>query len=96
MDISPFAALRYADTREGEIERCVSLPYDQFDDEGRDERYLRHPHNVVRLIKPRSAEAPAHDVARATLGAWRHDGVLAADSAPSVYPYRQRFTRPGG
>lgn len=96
MDISPFAALRYADTREGEIDRCVSLPYDQFGDEGRDERYLRHPHNVVRLIKPRPAEAAPHDVARATLAAWRRDGVLAADPVPSVYPYRQRFTRPGG
>jgi len=96
MDISPFAALRYADTREGEIDRCVSLPYDQFGDEGRDERYLRHPHNVVRLIKPRPAEAAPHDVARATLRAWRRDGVLVPDPAPSVYPYRQRFVRPGG
>jgi len=94
MDISPFAALRYADTRPGEIDRCVSLPYDQFGDAGRDDRYLRHPHNVVRLIRPRPEDAPAHDVARDTLAAWRRDGVLAADAA-SVYPYRQRCARPG-
>lgn len=96
MDIAPFAALRYADTRAGEIDRCVSLPYDQFDDQGRDERYRRHPHNVVRLIKPRAEQVPAHESARATLAAWRCDGVLARDAGASLYPYRQRFTPPGG
>jgi len=91
VDISPFAALRYADIRSSEIDRCISLPYDQFGDEGRDERYGRHPHNVVRLIKPRPAEQPAHEVARQTLAAWRRDGVLVADELPAIYPYRQRF-----
>lgn len=96
MEIAPFAALRYADTREGEIDRCVSLPYDQFGDAGRDERYRRHPHNVVRLIKPRAEQVPAHESARATLAAWRRDGVLIPDPEPAIYPYRQRFTPPGG
>ncbi len=95
MDIAPFAALRYADTSAGEIDRCISLPYDQFGDEGRDERYRRHPHNVVRLIKPRPEEAPAHELARRTLTSWREHGVVSADPAPSIYPYRQRFLRPG-
>lgn len=93
MDISPFRALRYADT--DAIGRCVSLPYDQFGDAGRDERYARHPHNVVRLIKPRAAAEPAHEAARATLAAWRSEGVLTADDAAAFYPYRQRFTAPG-
>lgn len=96
MDIAPFAGLRYRDTRAGEIERCISLPYDQFGDEGRDERYLRHPHNVVRLIKPRpEGDAPAQELARGTLASWREQGVVAADPAPAIYPYRQRFRRPG-
>lgn len=96
MQIAPFAALRYADTQAGEIDRCVSLPYDQFGDAGRDERYRRHPHNVVRLIKPRAEDVPAHEAARATLAAWRRDGVLVPERHPAVYPYRQRFTPPGG
>lgn len=96
MDIAPFAALRYADTRPGEIDRCISLPYDQFGDAGREQRYLRHPHNVVRLIKPRAAELPAHELAARTLADWRRRGVVAADETPAVYPYRQRFERPGG
>ena len=95
VDISPFAALRFADTRSSEIDRCISLPYDQFGDEGRDERYRRHPHNVVRLIKPRPAEQPAHEVARQTLASWRRDAVLVADERPAIYPYRQRFVRAG-
>jgi len=93
VDISPFAALRYADARSSEIDRCISLPYDQFGDAGRDERYDRHPHNVVRLIKPRPAAQPAHEVARRTLASWRRDGVLVADERPAIYPYRQRFDR---
>jgi len=95
VDISSFAALRYTDTRSSEIDRCISLPYDQFGDEGRDERYRRHPHNVVRLIKPRPADKPAHEVARQTLAWWRRDGVLAADEPPAIYPYRQRFDLAG-
>lgn len=96
MDIAPFAALRYTDTRPGEIDRCISLPYDQFGDQGRDQRYLRHPHNVVRLIKPRADELPAHELAARTLTDWRCQGVVAADETAAVYPYRQRFVRPGG
>ena len=95
MDISSFAALRYTDTRSSEIDRCISLPYDQFGDEGRDERYRRHPNNVVRLIKPRPAEEPAHEVARQTLASWRREGVLATDERPAIYPYRQRFAQAG-
>ncbi len=87
MDIAPFHALRYTDT--DELDRRVSLPYDQFGDAGRDERYARHPHNVVRLIKPRPEDAPAHEMARRTLQQWRAEGVLAPDPA-GVYPYRQR------
>jgi hypothetical protein len=82
MDIAPFAALRYADARAGEIDRCVSLPYDQFGDAGRDERYRRHPHNVVRLIKPRAEQASAHEAARATLQAWRRAGASPLPAAP--------------
>ena len=93
MDIAPFQALRYIDT--DELDRRVSLPYDQFGDAGRDERYARHPHNVVRLIKPRPEDAPAHEMARRTLQQWRDEGVLATDPA-GVYPYRQRSSPNAG
>ncbi len=96
MDISPFAALRYTQTRSLDIDRCISLPYDQFGDEGREERYGRHSHNVVRLIKPRPGKEPTHEMARRTLASWRRDGVLVADERPGIYPYRQRFNLPGG
>ena len=95
MDISPFAALRYAQTRSSDIDRCISLPYDQFGDEGREERYSRHPHNVVRLIKPRPGKEPIQEMARRTLASWCREGVLVADERPGIYPYRQRFDLPG-
>jgi len=97
VDIAPFAALRYAKTGAGELDRCISLPYDQFGDEGRDERYARHPHNIVRLIKPRPArgEAP-HDLAGRTLSQWRQEGILQPDPRPALYPYRQQAVPPGG
>lgn len=95
MDISSFTALRYAHIRSSDIDRCISLPYDQFGDEGRDERYGRHPYNIVRLIKPRPSEEPNHEMARQTLAKWLREGVLAADERPGIYPYRQRFDLPG-
>ena len=91
MDIDAFAALRYADSLATELDRCISLPYDQFGDEGRDERYRRHPRNVVRLIKPRpEAGLAAHEPARRTLVDWQREGVLRRDPRSAVYPYRQR------
>jgi len=97
VDIAPFPALRYAKTGAGELDRCISLPYDQFGDEGRDERYARHPHNIVRLIRPRpeGGESP-HDLAGRTLSRWRREGVLQADPRPALYPYRQQAVPPGG
>lgn len=96
MIIDAFSALRYSDGLGAELDRCVSLPYDQFGDEGRDERYDRHPYNVVRLIKPRpEAGLSPHESARATLAAWQRDGVLRRDPRPAFYPYRQRFRYAG-
>jgi uncharacterized protein (DUF1015 family) len=96
VDIDAFAALRYADSLATELDRCISLPYDQFGDEGRDERYRRHPRNVVRLIKPRpEAGLAAHESARRTLLDWQREGVLRRDPRAALYPYRQR-TEVGG
>ncbi|MFQ5743240.1 MAG: DUF1015 family protein [Acidobacteriota bacterium] len=53
MEVAPFRALRYAADKVGELAEVVSLPYDQIDEGGRDARYLQHPFNVVRLIRPR-------------------------------------------
>lgn len=53
MEVAPFAAVRYRAEAVGRVGDVVSLPYDQFDDAGRDARYAAHPHHVVRLIRPR-------------------------------------------
>lgn len=96
MEIAPFRAVRYAASLGDELDRLISLPYDQIGEEGREERYARHEYNVVRLIKPRPGPRGAHEEARDTLRGWLADGVLERDGEPCIYPYRQRFSPPGG
>ena len=58
------------------------------------------PHNVVRLILPRTvAGRPGeeyHDAA-VLLHRWQHEGILTADPEPALYVYEQaQAGRPGG
>ena len=94
MNVAPFRAVRYDASRVGDLGRVVSLPYDQLDEQACEERRQSHPHNVVRLIRPRGGDAAD---ARDALERWLEEGVLQQDSTPSLYPYRQRFaSRDGG
>lgn len=106
MEVAPFAAVRYRPEAVGRLDEVVSLPYDQFDDTGRDARYAAHPQHVVRLIRPRPGGdegAPQGDVdaaalhrqAAGTFRRWLDEGVLAPDLGPAIYPYRQRYVVPG-
>ena len=96
MEIAPFRAVRYAASLFDDLDSLISLPYDQFGDEGREERYARHDYNVVRLITPHEGDQGTHEAARRTFARWLDQEVLARDEQPSIYPYRQRFLPPGG
>ncbi|GAB2928895.1 DUF1015 family protein [Streptomyces mayteni] len=86
LDLAPFRALRYAPERVGNLADVISPPYDVVvrPDEQRDLE-TSDPHNIVRLILPRTPERAA-----ATLREWRAAGVLRTDLTPALYVYEQR------
>jgi len=62
--------------------------------------YAASPNNLVRIIlgRRRENDNPANNVYTRAAGHfrdWRQQGLLREDSAPSIYLYSQRFTRPG-
>ena len=86
LDLAPFRALRYAPERVGDLAAVTSPPYDVVvRPEGQRALETADPHNVVRLILPRSPEEAA-----ATLARWRAAGVLRYDESPALYVYEQR------
>ncbi len=96
--IRPFRALRYDPSRV-ELGRVIVPPYDVISAEERSSWYERDPHNAIRLELTRDAsEEAGTDYAWVpeTLAAWRSEGVLVRDAAPSLYGLRQRFRAPGG
>jgi uncharacterized protein (DUF1015 family) len=76
-----------------------SPPYDVIFRDGQDQLMAADPHNVVRLILPRTvAGLPGeeyHDAA-VLLHTWQHEGILTADPEPALYVYEQaQAGRPG-
>ena len=87
--LNPFRGLRYDPTAVGDLARVVAPPYDVIDRTHQAALYARSPHNVVRLILNREADAYAS--AAATLADWRRSGVLRLDPTPALSLYAQRF-----
>jgi uncharacterized protein (DUF1015 family) len=97
--IIPFRALRY-DPQQVPVDQAVTQPYDKISPTMQDRYYAASPYNLVRIILGRreAADNPANNVytrAAADFRAWRTQGVLQQDTAPSVYVYSQHFTAPG-
>jgi uncharacterized protein (DUF1015 family) len=90
-ELKPFHAVRYVDT--DSLVNVVTQPYDKIPPALK-ERYLaRDPHNLVRLIKPDAPdeETTAYEHSADLFRAWCEQGVLARDSLPGFYPYRQQY-----
>src|SRR3984885_6319349 len=97
--IIPFRALRY-DPQQVSVDQAVTQPYDKISPSMQDRYYAASPYNLVRIILGRRepTDNPANTVytrAAADFRAWRTQGFLREDSAPSIYVYSQRFTAPG-
>src|SRR5580698_7968698 len=97
--IIPFRALRY-DPQQVSVDQAVTQPYDKISPTMQDRYYAASPYNLVRIILGRRepTDNPANTVytrAAADFRAWRTQGFLREDSAPSIYVYSQRLTAPG-
>jgi uncharacterized protein (DUF1015 family) len=98
--LAPFRPLRY-DSSQVELGQVVTQPYDKITPEMQDRYYAASPYNLVRIIlgKHEPGDQPGHNVYSRASGFfqnWRRQGILRQDPQPSLYPYVQRFARPGG
>jgi uncharacterized protein (DUF1015 family) len=100
VEIRAFRALRYAPSLARPLSEVVAPPYDVIGAAELARLWERNPHNVVRLILPAGDLPPSqqqgYSLASERLRAWKEAGVLAPDSHPSLYLYRQRFRLPTG
>ncbi|MFF7248206.1 DUF1015 family protein [Embleya sp. NPDC008237] len=85
LDLAPFRGLRYDPERVGDVASVTSPPYDVVEPGGVPALEDADPHNIVRLVLPRSA---VH--AGSTLRTWLAEGALRPDPLPSLYVYEQR------
>jgi uncharacterized protein (DUF1015 family) len=90
-EITPFRAVRYDLRRAGPLDALVAPPYDVIGPEERAEYLGRSPYNVVHLTLPDTEEQAGRD-----FGAWREEGVLAGDEAPSLWALEQDYVGPDG
>src|SRR5262249_39771140 len=95
-DVQAFRGFRYDLARVGALGDVVAPPYDVIDPALQDALYARSPHNVIRLIlnkeTPQDSDANNRYTRSAqTLRDWQRDGILAQDSARSLYVYHQEF-----
>ncbi|MEU0162813.1 DUF1015 domain-containing protein [Streptomyces sp. NPDC006261] len=88
----PFRGLRYVPERVGSLAAVTSPPYDVVvRPDGLHHLESADPHNIVRLILPQADTAEdRHRQAARTLDQWLAEGVIAPDSAPTLYVYEQR------
>src|SRR6516162_8894472 len=95
-DIRAFRAFRYDLGRVGALSDVIAPPYDVIDPALQQALYERSPYNVIRLILNKETPQDSDADSRYTRAArflrdWQTEGVLAQDSARSLYVYHQDF-----
>ncbi len=96
-DVRPISALRYDPDVVGEIGRVVAPPYDVIDAAERQRLLELSPHNVVEVDLPEDpAGGDRYAHAARILDRWIQQGVLTADTEPTLLALTQRYTAPDG
>jgi uncharacterized protein (DUF1015 family) len=94
---APFRGLRFDAAVVGDLAKVTTPPYDVISAAARDAYEAMSPHSMVRLILHRGgSDDPARyqQVAK-LLAAWRDEGALLLDPAPSLYLYEEAYTLDG-
>ena len=92
----PFPALRYRDAAHG-LWDLSAPPYDVLSADDRAAYAARHPRNIVHVDVPLEEDGPGrYGKAARELEAWRADGSLVVDAAPTFTLYRMSFTDDAG
>jgi uncharacterized protein (DUF1015 family) len=95
-EVQAFRGFRYDLARVGNLSDVIAPPYDVIDSALQQALYDRSPYNVVRLILNKETAADTENNNRYTRAAqfmrdWTREGILAQDSARSLYVYQQEF-----
>ncbi len=94
-DVRPFRGLRFDPGQVSDLGRVLCPPYDVMTAE--DERRYRdhHPNNAVQIEMSTASVSGDDRYARAarTLRAWREQGTLVQDDAPTIYLHELTFAR---
>lgn len=88
-EIQPFPGIRY---RAADLSRVLAPPYDVIPPATRDELYARDAHNVVRVVLNRAPGDAGYVEAGETYRRWLAEGVLQAETVPSLYVLEQSFS----
>jgi uncharacterized protein (DUF1015 family) len=104
-EVLPFDALHYDLGVVGSLDAVAAPPYDVIDAAGRRALLERSPYNAVAIDLPKPFDPadpdfePSYDpYARATetIAAWRAEGALVQDEAPTLWALRQDYVAPDG
>jgi uncharacterized protein (DUF1015 family) len=104
-EVLPFKALHYDLGKVGSLDAVAAPPYDVIDAAQRAELLERSPYNAVAIDLPKPFDPadpdsnPSGDPyaeAAARIEAWRADGALVQDEAPSIWALTQDYVAPDG
>ena len=100
MQIKPFKAFRFDEAVVGEVGSCIAPPYDVISDAQQERLYKKSKHNIVRIIKGKTAasdngENNQYTRAADYLNNWIAQGALKQDTAETIYAYVQDFELAG-
>jgi uncharacterized protein (DUF1015 family) len=104
-EVLPFDALHYDLGKVGSLDAVAAPPYDVIDAPQRAALLERSPYNAVAIDLPKPFDpadpdsAPSGDPyaeAAARIEAWRSEGALVQDSAPSLWALTQDYDAPDG
>ena len=96
MQVKPFRAFRFDAGVVGDVGNCIAPPYDVISPAQQEQLYGKNEHNVVRIIKGKTAASDddgQNQYTRASeyLRQWIEQGALRQDSAETIYAYVQDF-----
>ena len=96
MQIKPFKALRFDSSVVGDVGNCIAPPYDVISDVQAEQLYEKSEHNIVRIIRGKTAptdDGRGNQYTRAAgyLDKWIEQGALKQDAEEAIYAYVQDF-----
>jgi len=96
MQIKPFKALRFDSSVVGDVGDCIAPPYDVISDAQAEQLYEKSEHNIVRIIRGKTAPTDngrdnQYTRAAGYLSKWIEQGALKQDAEEAIYAYVQDF-----